>query len=200
MPWAAVARLQVPGVSRCTAVLVAPNFAVTAAHCLTRPGLGHFVQAGSIHILLGYKGGAFTRHIVPDAVILPPRADPGGTGPRDADIAVLHFAPPATDVVPLRRDAAQAGTALILAGFSQDRIERLQIDPACRATGRASASGGGELLVHDCNGTRGSSGGPLLVMDGAGGYSVAGIQVAGGAGAGGVAVPATAVAALLPQE
>ena len=198
MPWAAVARLQVPGVSRCTAVIVAPNFAVTAAHCLTKAGLGHFVQPGSIHLLLGYDAGSFVRHIVPDAVILPAGADASGLGPRAADFAVLHFAGPARDVLPLDVGAVTPGAGLYLAGFNQDRVERLGVDPGCRALGYVRGSGDQPLLAHDCTGTRGTSGGPVLVADGHGAFRVVGIQVAAHAGTGGVAVPAAAVAALLP--
>ena len=197
MPWAAIARLQVPGVSRCTAVIVQPNFAVTAAHCLTKPGLGHFVQASSIHILLGYSGGGFTRHIVPDAVILPRGASAAGS-PHGADFALLHFAPPAVRTLPLDATAVAPGTALLLAGFNQDRIERMAVDPACHALG--VSAGETPVLGHNCAGTHGTSGGPLLVGDDAAGYRVAGIQVAGWDGAGGVAVPAATIRRMLPEN
>ena len=187
-PGAAIARLQVPGVSRCTAVVVAPTFAVTAAHCLTRPGLGHFVAAGSVHLLLGYRSGAFTRHIVPDLMLLPRGADPAGRGAHTSDIAVLHFAPAAENALSLDPAPPAPGLQVQLAGFSQDRSERLQVDPDCRITGS------GPLLTHTCTGSRGTSGGPLLA-----GGRVVGIQVAGGRGEGGLAVPAAAVAALLPR-
>ena len=193
-PWTGVAKLQVAGVSRCTAVLVAPQFMATAAHCLTKPSLGHFVQAGSIHLLFGYDGGSFARHVVPDAVILAPGADPATRTAHGADLALLHLAQPLPAPLPLATEPLPRGAALRLAGFNQDRAQRLEIDPACQGLGSVAAHGG-RLLAHDCEGTRGSSGGPLLTAGGA----VAGIQVAGRAGAGGYAVPAAAVAALLPD-
>jgi len=192
MPWAAVARLQIPGVSRCTAVLVQPNIAVTAAHCLTKPGLGHFVQATSIHLLLGYDAGGFSRHIVPDAVILPPGASATGS-PLGADFAVLHFTPPATQILPLDPAPLPPGAELVLAGFNQDRIERLAVDAGCHVISPPQTP----LIEHDCTGTHGTSGGPLLTRDGSGGYRVAGIQVAGRAGTGGIAIPAAVIARLL---
>lgn len=198
MPWAAIARLQVPGVSRCTTFFVTPNLAITAAHCLTKRGLGHFVQPGSIHLLLGYKNGAFTRHLVPDALILPSGADPAHITPSPADFAVLHVATPVAHFLRLDPAPLPLGTPLRVAGFNQDRAERLEADPGCHALGYARTADAGPFLLHDCTATHGSSGGPVLAGDAATGFGVVGLQDAANPGTGGIAIPAAAIARLLP--
>lgn len=202
MPWAALARLQVPGISRCTAFLVDPQTAITAAHCLYSRRLGGFVPAGSVHILVGYDKGAFTKHAAAASFVVDLGYDPAA-GPRAgvADLAVVRFTQPVTDaarVLPLLDQEPPAGTPVMLAGYGQDRAEVLLADTACTLQGRTGA-GVAAVLVHDCEGTRGTSGAPLL-MRGAGGWRVAGVQATGRAdGAGGTAVPAAAVRTLMER-
>ena len=196
-PWSAVLRLQVAGVSRCTAVMVAPDLAATAAHCLWNKRLGHVVPVGSVHLLFGYDAGGFTRHAIPDAIRFPEGAEPSAPTPRGSDLALLHIDPPARDMLPPATAPILPGTPLLLGGFGQDRAQRLAIDPSCRALGVVTGPDGRPLLRHDCDGTRGTSGGAVVVQT-ADGWRLAGIQVgAEREGAGGVAVPAEAVARLI---
>ena len=203
MPWAALARLQVPGVSRCTAFLVDFQTAVTAAHCLYSRRLGGFVPAGSVHVLVGYDKGAFTKHAVAASFVVAQGYDPGA-GPRAGaeDLAVVRFTQPVTDaarILPLSDRELPVGTPVMLAGYGQDRAEALLADTACTVQGHAGA-GGTAVLVHDCEGTRGTSGAPLLVRVGATEWRVVGVQVTGRAdGAGGTAVPAAAVRTLMER-
>lgn len=197
MPWAATGRLQVPGVSRCTAVVIDPHWAVTAAHCLGAKVLGHVAPPSAVHLLLGYADGTFLQHIQPDAIHVDPvaAADPGAH--RGSDLALLHFTATFAAVLPLRTEPLSPGDALQLGGYGQDRAERLAVDPACRFRGYARDGDARAVLLHDCAGTRGASGG-ALVNGGAGAWRLAGIAVAAqGESAGGEAVPAFAVAALL---
>ena len=201
MPWAALARLQIPGVSRCTAFLVAPQTAVTAAHCLYGRRLGHFVPPGSVHILTGYDRGRFVRHEVAQSYTLAPGYDPqSGPSARALDLAILHFAAPLAlpgQTLSLLDGPVPPGAALALGGYGQDRAEALLADTACTAQGTAGA-GAAAMLVHDCEGTLGTSGAPLLARDAAGAWGVAGVQATGRAnGAGGTAIPASAVRVLL---
>jgi protease YdgD len=198
-PWRAVARLQVPGVGRCTAFLVAPRVAVTAAHCLWGERLGHFVPAGSVHVLTGYASGGFSRHTVASAFRVgagyDPR-DPNGT--RGADVAAVTLVEPMDDVVPLAALPPPSGTPALLGGYNQDRAEVIEADLHCAVTGQVVDRGGRSLVAHGCTATRGVSGAPLLVRGEDGEYRVAGVAVAAAAGrSGGVAVPAASVRRLL---
>ena len=201
-PWAAVLRVQVPGISRCTGFLVGPQTAVTAAHCLYGRRLGHFVPPSSVHVLLGYANGDYTQHAVASsfqvsdgyAPLLPP-----GQG---TDLAVITLAKPMGGpgaILALADGPAPRGARLMAGGFSQDRAERLQADVSCTALGYRPGPSG-PMLVHDCAGTRGTSGGPVLMQAPGEAWQVAGVQVAGNVDdTGGVAVPATAVRSLLAR-
>jgi protease YdgD len=191
MPWAAIARLNVPGVSRCSAVIVAPRWAVTALHCLYSRALAGIIPPSAIHVLLGYADGGFRQHMIADAIQLPAGAEPGRTTPRGSDFALLHLPQDALAVLPPFAPAIVPGVPLMAGGYGQDRAERLAIDPACRARGYVRGQDNEPLLQHDCTATRGASGDWRRV----------GIAVAARSnGAGGVAVPGDAVARLLAAQ
>jgi protease YdgD len=187
-PWTAVARLQIPGVSRCTAVLIGPTKALTAAHCLWERRLGHFAPADTIHVLSRYTAGGFAGHTVAASYQVSPGFNP--TRPdadRAADVAVVTLAEPLGGGVLALAAAPPPGAPAMLGGYNQDRAEVIEADTACHVVAVRSA-----LLVHDCAGTRGTSGAPLLVRGPDGAWRVAGLQVAAFTGhSGGVAVAAS---------
>ena len=193
-PWNAIVRLQIAGLSTCTAVMVAPTIALTAAHCLFSSRLGHFVPASAIHILTGYNSGDYAAEAVAKSYQLSAGYDPRqpeATRGRDA-ARIMLAAPIVAETIPLPLAPAVADQHIILAGFNQDRAQRLQIDPDCQIL-----SVGTELQRHNCTGTRGSSGGPLLARS-ASGWTIIGLQ--SGAyprDAGGVAVLPSTLNALL---
>jgi protease YdgD len=186
-PWNAVARLQIPGVSRCTAVLVGPRTAITAAHCLWNRRLRRFAPPGSVHVLTRYARENFARHSVASTVQIAENYDPARSATESvADVAVVTLAEPiGTDTLALDVGVA-AGSAAMLGGYNQDRREVIEADLHCRVLGAA-----GGLLEHDCAGTHGTSGAPLLVRGADGAWRIAGLQVAGFTDrSGGVAVAA----------
>ena len=201
-PWAAVVRVQVPGVSRCTGFLVGPQTAVTAAHCLYGRRLGHFVPPSSVHVLLGYADGDYAQHVVASSFQVSDGYAPSSPAGQGTDVAVITLAKAAGgpgDILALADGPAPRGARLMAGGFSQDRAERLQADVSCTVLGYRPGPAG-PMLVHDCAGTRGTSGGPVLTQAPGEAWRVAGVQVAGNAdGAGGVAVPASAIRSLLAR-
>ena len=198
-PWRAVARLQVPGIARCTAVMVAPRVAVTAAHCLWSRRLGGWVPPGSVHLLTGYAAGAFSAHLLAADYRIAPGYDPAKPDTtRGADLALVFLTEPAADVLALAPESPRPGTAAVLGGYNQDRAEVIEADTHCAVTALARDGGGRPLLLHDCSATRGTSGGPLLIHDKEGRLALAGVQVAARTTrAGGVAVPVEVVRRLL---
>lgn len=172
-------RVQVPGVSVCTGFMVAPNIALTAAHCLYGNRLGHFVPADSIHLLSRYASGSFAHHSLVQsyrvAAGYDPRA-PGATRGSDAAVLVLAEDVAAAPPLPIAAIIPLNETILALAGYSQDRAQQLQIDPDCRALGVVVDQSGASLLHHSCAGTKGTSGGPILHQDENGGWRVVGLQ------------------------
>ncbi len=55
------------------------------------------------------------------------------------------------------------GTAVVLGGYSQDKAQIITADTACMVLG-TDRTAKGPVLIHDCNGTRGTSGSPLLAL------------------------------------
>src|SRR3954468_6884506 len=92
-PWNAIVKVQTNIGSRCTGVLVAPATVLTAAHCLHNPRTQAFLQAVSLHVLLGYERGSYRSHR------LGARYDVGrgfeaGRGRQPADWARLQLPEP----------------------------------------------------------------------------------------------------------
>jgi protease YdgD len=198
-PWRAVARLQVPGVSRCTAVLVAPTIAATAAHCLWSRAAQRWVPPSAVHLLIGYAAGAFSAHLLAAGYRVAPGYDPANPdGTRGTDFALVKLLQPGPAVLALAPQPPAPGAAAVLGGYNQDRNEIIEADFNCTIAGPGADRQGHSLLVHTCTATRGTSGGPLLVRGPAGHLALAGIEVGAPAGrAGGVAVPAAALKRLL---
>ena len=195
-PWNAVLRVQIPGVALCTAVLVAPQTVLTAAHCLYSARLGHFVPPAAIHVLNGYASGNFAGHTLVQSYRLAPGYNPHAPdATRGSDAAVLSLADPiAATPLPLA-SPPPPGQIVVLAGYSQDRAQRLQIDPTCQI--RAATP---TLLAHSCTGTKGGSGGPLLHQAPDGNWNIVGLQSAANQhDAGGLAISATTLRALVKE-
>lgn len=199
MPWSEVARLQIPGVARCTAVLVGPRTALTAAHCLYGRRLGHYVAPESVHVLAGYGFGAFGRHTVAITYRIAAGYDPARPGATlGADVAVLTLADPLTSAGLPLGSAAMTGETVALGGYNQDRSEIIEADLNCRFTGRLNDAAARPLLRHDCTATRGTSGAPVLARESKGTWRIVGINVAAFDGQiGGLSIPVETLHRLL---
>jgi protease YdgD len=195
-PFRGLVRVQTELGGRCTGFLSAPAEVTTAAHCLFLRRSGHFVQPGSIHVLLGYRQGTFAAHAVVARYRIGPGYDPlDETATAGSDWAVLSLPAAiggADRVVPAQTGAVPDGTPVALAGYGMDRKEVADGDLACAITGMRDG-----LLTHSCSATLGTSGAPLLTRAADGSWRVIGIQIAAEAsGAGGAAVPIGAVSSV----
>lgn len=170
-PWSTVGRITKGDGSVCSATLIGPALAVTAAHCLWNRRTGDWMPARSVFLTLGWDRGQWTAASgVEHYTIAPGYAGPGDHSLANSahDWALLHLSEPLgaqagwLGLAPQGPEGAdgRAGVAdvVLQAGYSMDRKHVLSGHLGCRVTGRVSDS----LLVHDCDATRGDSGSPLF--------------------------------------
>lgn len=156
--WPGVARLNLTGQGHCTATLIGPDLALTAAHCLDPRGVATLLAADRMHVLAGWRMGAAAAHFRGTAAAAAPGWRPGALA---TDAALIRLAPVSgapEDATPLRIAPPPApGAPLITLSYGRDRPEALSRQTGCRLVARQ-----GDLLVTDCEGTPGVSGAPLL--------------------------------------
>lgn len=191
-PWTALVRVQTELGERCTGFMVAPQVAVTAAHCLYLPRVGGFIQPGSVHVLLGYRFGHYAGHARVVRFTVPGAYRPGdevATAGADRAVLVLdHRLLPGSEVLAVAA-VPSLPAAILLGGYGQDRDEVIVAEAGCHVLGVRPDGQGRPLLVHDCQATLGTSGAPLLWRRPDGGWAAIGIQIAAEAASGGVGVP-----------
>lgn len=189
-PWRGLARVRTELGGSCTGFLVAPDRVLTAGHCLYRPITHGWLQPGSVHVQLGYQLGNFVAHARVVAYRVGPGFDPAHeSATAGADWALLTLERP-IDAAGRILSGGPPEARLMLAGYGQDRVERLLADTDCHLTGQRRDGGGRRLLAHDCAATAGTSGAPLLALAADGSWVVIGIQIAANRdGTGGLAVP-----------
>lgn len=179
-PWNAVAKVQSNIGEHCSGVLIAPAVVLTAAHCLYNPRTRAMLQPVSLHVLFGFERDRYRFHRLVRRFTLGAGFDGRRGGPQAADWARLELAAPVPIApLPLLDQAVAPGSAAALAGYNQDRSQLLLADLGCHILRAVALPSGGAFLVHDCEGTRGTSGAPLLMRQG-GGWAVAAIAIAAG--------------------
>lgn len=170
-PFTAIGRLNKAGTGFCTATLVAPDIAATAAHCLWNPRTGRPHRPEFLTFVLGVSRG--DRSAVEAVAAIETQACwsfgdlAAGKADMGCDIALLRLKSPVNAVEPvemLRGAVAVApGTALMIAGYQQDRPYMLSADSECRLVGHLRKHA---AIVHSCDATSGASGSPILASVG----------------------------------
>ena len=186
-PSFAVGKLNILGGGFCTATLIAPDRALTAASCL-RDRQGHvWLPVTRLHVEFApYRSGRLGHapvtaiHAAPglafDAAGLP--TDPArdwailelAEGPRDPRIRPVRFATMA------ERAALGPGAPLVLVGYTRSRPFIATLAEPCAVQARR---GDPEIVLHDCAGGIAVAGTAVLI-DGADGPVLAGIEVGAG--------------------
>lgn len=173
----AVGRVVAPQAS---ATLIAPQWALTAAHVAADLAPGAELEFGGV------------RHAVAEVVIHPSGAAPAGARqPPEVDLALLRLAAPVTGIVPLApyRGRAEQGARLVLVGFGDHGAAgavRQRADGRRRAVENLVADAGPRRLFLPFDappagpalegiGAAGDSGGPALI-EVAGAWQVAGVS------------------------
>jgi protease YdgD len=195
-PWSAIGKLYNETGGACTAVIVARDKVLTAAHCIYNERTRRFISAEALHFLVGYRSGNYRVHARVASYVIGAGFDRQRyNATSSADWALLNLETPLpAEIEPLRLSSnpAPSGTKAVIAGYPQDRAFAMTADADCELRGQID---GGKLVTHTCRGVAGYSGAPILIGTGAS-VEIAGIQIASANGDGWqmmLAVPARTV-------
>jgi len=179
-PWRAIGQIELDGGGFCTATMVSPSVAVTAAHCFSR-GEGRYASSGMFYAGLD-RDLYVERAGIADVYVNPEYNDHGdpplGQGNGDdwafftTDWAIGDevgwldvYAPSEADF-----QAAESGGWFTMnqGGYSWDTGDRLSAHLGCRIV-RHFPDG---TIFHECDTTLGDSGSPIFIERGQGDYAI----------------------------
>jgi protease YdgD len=178
-PWSAIGKLYNETGGSCTAVIIARDKVLTAAHCIFNYRTQRFIPAASLHFLAGYHVGRYAAHARVAAYTIGQGFDAlHYDQTSSADWAILTLTEMlSADVQSLKLmpGFSPSGSKAVIAGYPEDRAFAMTADSDCEVRDTID---GGRLFLHTCRGINGYSGAPILVGAADNKIEIAGIQIA----------------------
>ncbi len=167
--FAAVGRLNLAGTGFCSATLIAPALALTAAHCLFHKRTGKPIPPDRIHFVAGFRKGKYLAHRRGSAVSVHEGFVPGvatvAAMRHDVGLVILEKPIPETTIRPIPLDrttkSVRLTVPLTVVSYARDRAYLPSVERGCVV--RAVE---GRLLFTDCDTNFGASGSPVLTERG----------------------------------
>ncbi len=165
--WEGVGRLALPDGAFCTAVLIAPDQVLTAAHCVVDPRSGLRRTAADLSFLAGYADGVALIARQGKRLVTHPgfdAADRQSLATVRHDLALLELAAPipTATAAPFAVIALNPSTREVsVISYAEGRTEALSWQMRCPVLGRSNG-----LLGFDCDVSQGSSGAPVFDRSG----------------------------------
>lgn len=166
--WLAVGPLNVAGNRSCTATLISPTEAITAAHCLFHPLTHHRAAAATIKFVLGQsRDGYAALRGVRRTAILPGYVEIGrvaGAAQVLNDLALLELDQPVPPEVAKPLTVVDwpfswvKGSEVSVLGYGRDRPYMASLHTGCQVTALA-----GTVVQTDCPDLYGYTGAPVLL-------------------------------------
>jgi protease YdgD len=175
LPWSTIGQLNMAGRGSCTATLVAPDWVVTAAHCLWNGEVNRWYPAEFVHFVAGFEGDKYQAHSVAKRLHVNPDYKPDIPASLQGainDWALIQLEEPVGHDVGFLIsysqssegvDSGEADPEWIQAGYRFDRSYVLTAHHKCKVQRLAPLHDGRSGLIgHRCDTVSGDSGGPLL--------------------------------------
>ncbi len=167
-PWSTVARVGY-GHGWCSAVLIGPSLAATAAHCLWNKTTHRQMKPQALNVVVGYDrgipiDGSYVTGVTLPENWVPEETDHYGQEQAGRDWALLELEKPLGTIVGwvALSDAIKPGVPVAAAGYGTGISAVVAADTACHMKGHKSTG----AWTYDCDTVPGDSGGPVFSWDG----------------------------------
>ncbi len=181
--WEAVGRLNLGDRGFCTAALIAPDVALTAAHCLYDKETGTRFPVAKLEFLADWRMGRAVAYRQVKRAVIPPEYNYAAADKLDRvghDLALVQLDRPIQlpSIHPFAVGGpVHPGQTVGVVSYAQDRADAPSLQRACQVLGQRPG-----FFVLSCDIDFGSSGAPVFELDGGAARIVAVVSAKADAG------------------